>query len=337
MNVCSGFGITVYSSIFFLLELFSIIVLFYYYLRQIINLLNNQNNSYDKIDLILIYLSEIQLLLFFLMLCKDYNIFSLLVTINKFSQNLMICSLIMIIILGKYSQSKNAIINYFLITLLIGDILLFLIGINEREVFKKSEKESLSALITAILCVVINLAIIYKSYSFKVDVNRKINDNIDNNKLVSLNSNNSINSTNSNNTDVDFFNSILNHHLKNALTLLSVYFYILIPFCISYITEIILYFFDLNYSGIDIIIPKDDSNNNTTLYNETELNSSYYLSETPSKNNTCIFTQNNNNEFNFNKLLICFAFFVLKDFLPYFITYLMFFHYKLKYHRKISF
>ena len=85
---------------------------------------------------------------------------------------------------------------------------------------------------------------------FKVETNKKIEENLNNNKLVALrdcNSNEDINNNDNNNDDHnekneegDFFNTILNQHLSNAITILSVYFYILIPFLISYITEIIL-------------------------------------------------------------------------------------------------
>ena len=119
MLICVGFCSNLYYEIFKIIQFTSIIFLFFFFLRNIINLWNYPNNSYDRIDKILIYLSEIQLIILFVRLCLNYNIFSVLVSINKFSQNLMICSLLMIIILGKYSNSKTKIINYFLITLLI--------------------------------------------------------------------------------------------------------------------------------------------------------------------------------------------------------------------------
>ena len=251
MKVCGDFGSSIYSTFFILLEFISIIILFVMYLRKIIELWNNPNNSYDKIDLILIYLSEIQLIVFFLRLCENYNIFSVLVMINKFSQNLMICSLLIIIILGRYTNSKIKIINYFLITLLIADIILFLIGINDRESFDKSDAESMFNVIISFLCIILNTFIIYKSYLFKIETNKKIEENLNNNKLVALrnhNSNENINNNdnedyNEKNEEGDFFNTILNQHLSNAITILSVYFNILIPFLLSYIMEVILYFF----------------------------------------------------------------------------------------------
>ena len=355
MKVCGDFGSSIYSTFFILLEFISIIILFVMYLRKIIDLWNNPNNSYDKIDLILIYLSEIQLIVFFLRLCENYNIFSVLVMINKFSQNLMICSLLIIIILGRYTNSKIKIINYFLITLLIADIILFLIGINDKESFDKSDAESLFNVIISFLCIILNTFIIYKSYLFKIETNKKIEENLNNNKLVALrNSNENINDNDNDNDDYhekneegDFFNTILNQHLSNAITILSVYFNILIPFLISYIMEIILYFF---FSTNDKTSLNDneiiESNNNSTNVNDSYINNddlNYHINliiNEEYKNNisnSCIFLQDYKTNFDLGNLIVCFLFYLLRDFLPYFMTYLMFFYYKLKYHQRFSF
>jgi hypothetical protein len=347
MKICAGFGVTIFSTIFTSLEFIAIIVLFILYLRQIINLWNYPNASYDKIDLILIYLSEIQLITFFIRLILNYNIFSVLILINKFSQNLMICSLLMIIILDKYSNSKTKIINYFLMTLLITDILLFLIGINDDKSFKKAETESMFHMVMAIICSIINLIIIYYSYNFKMEGINKINDNLNKNKLVSLqnvnNINNDIDNENDNDyeeqsNEKDFFNTVLNQYLSNAITILSVYLYILIPFLISYIIEIIIYF----YFNSNIINTNDneirDNNNNNTTNNDTAVNNNtdYNNSQNININSdySCIFIQKNENYFGFGKFCICFILFILRDCLPYSMTYLMFFYYKLKHHRR---
>ena len=347
MKICGSFELTIYCRIFIFFEFISIIILFIFYLNKTINLCKYPNNSYDKIDLILIYLSEIQLVFFFLRLCQNYNIFTVLISINKFSQNLMICALIMIIILGKFSNSKTKIINYFLITLLIADILLFLININDNESFKKSDTESLSNLVVAILCVILNTIIAYKSYFFKNETNNKINDDFYKNKLISLNKIDSGNANDNENNENEFFNTIFNQHLSNAITILSVYFNILIPFLISYFIEIILYFFfNTNNNGNKKEKKEDIINNNNTTYideNNTLINliftnnSIYKLENLNKYNNSCIFLENAKNTFNFEKLIICSIFYILRDFLPYFMTYLMFFYYKLKYHRKLSF
>ena len=344
MKICGSFEMSIYCKIFIFFEIISIIILFIFYLNKSINLCKYPNNSYDKIDLILIYLSEIQLIFFFLRFCQNYNIFSVLISINKFSQNLMICALIMIIILGKFSNTKTKIINYFLLTLLITDILLFLININDNESFKKSDTESLSNVVVAILCVILNTIIAYKSYFFKNETNNKIKDNFYKKKLISLNKIDNDNSNNNENNESEFFNTIFNQHLSNAITILSVYFNILIPFLISYLIEIILFFFFNTNNKENKTEKKDIINNNITYSDENNNFSNLIFANNSNKfenlnkfNNSCIFLQDIKNTFNFEKLIICTIFFILRDFLPYFMTYLMFFYYKLKYHRKLSF
>ena len=344
MKICGNFEFSIYCKIFIFFEFISVIILFFFFLNKIIHLCKHPNNSYDKIDLILIYLSEIQIFLFFLRLCQNYNIFSVLISINKFSQNLMICSLIMIIILGKFSNTKTKIINYFLLTLLITDILLFLININDNESFKKSDTESLSNVVVAILCVILNIIIAYKSYFFKNETNNKIKDNFYKKKLISLNKIDNDNSNNNENNESEFFNIIFNQHLSNAITILSVYFNILIPFLISYLIEIILYFFFNTNNKENKTEKKDIINNNITYSDENNNFSNLIFANNSNKfenlnkfNNSCIFLQDIKNTFNFEKLIICTIFFILRDFLPYFMTYLMFFYYKLKYHTRLSF
>ena len=347
MLICVGFCSNLYYEIFKIIQFTSIIFLFFFFLRNIINLWNYPNNSYDRIDKILIYLSEIQLIILFVRLCLNYNIFSVLVSINKFSQNLMICSLLMIIILGKYSNSKTKIINYFLITLLITDILLFLIGIGDNESFKQSNVESLSNVITAFFCAFIDIIISFKSFLFKIETNNKINENFYQNKLVSLNTINDKDNDNENNnndernSEGDFLNTILNQHLNNAITILSVYFNILIPFFISYCVEIILYFFfNSNINEEENQNSIVQANNTNTIYNISNINITNITSDSNFTNNfenSCIFMEENNNFKNLYKIIICFIFFLLRDFLPYFMIYLMFFHYKVKFHKRVSF
>jgi hypothetical protein len=251
----------------------------------------------------------------------------------------------MIIILGKYSNSKTKIINYFLITLLITDILLFLIGIGDNESFKQSNVESLSNVITAFFCAFIDIIISFKSFLFKIETNNKINENFYQNKLVSLNTINDKDNENNNNdernSEGDFLNTILNQHLNNAITILSVYFNILIPFFISYCMEIILYFFfNSNINEEENKNSIIQTNNTNTTYNNSNINITNITSDSNFTNNfenSCIFMEENNNFKNLYKIIICFIFFLLRDFLPYFMIYLMFFHYKVKFHKRVSF
>ena len=131
MQICVNYIPSIYSNIFITIEYILIVILLLLYLKKINDLIKLPNISYDKIDLIIIYLSALQLLLFLIRLIKNYYIFSVLISINKFSQNLMICALLLLYILGKYEKGKATLIKYFLVTLLILDILIFLIDIND--------------------------------------------------------------------------------------------------------------------------------------------------------------------------------------------------------------
>ena len=111
MQICANYATSVYSTFFICIEYIIIIVLLLIFLKKINDLFNFPNISYDKIDLIIIYLSALQLLLFLVRLIKNYNLFTTLISINKFSQNLLICSLLLLYIIGKYEKGKITIIK----------------------------------------------------------------------------------------------------------------------------------------------------------------------------------------------------------------------------------
>ncbi len=120
---------------FICIEYFLIILLLLLFLKKIYDLFKYPNFSYDKIDIIIIYLSSLQLILFLFRLIKNYNIFSALILINKFSQNFLICALLSIYTLGNNENRKNTIVKYFLISLLILDILIFIIDLYYELIF----------------------------------------------------------------------------------------------------------------------------------------------------------------------------------------------------------
>ena len=153
---------SIYSKIFIFIEYFLIIIFLLVYLKKINDLIKFPNVLYDKIDIIIIYLSAFQLLLFLIRLIKNYSIFSILISINKFSQNLMI------------------------LTLLIFDIALFLIDINDSQPFDTKNDETISNLILYIFCLCFDCFICYKSYINKKNLNDKIDNNFERNKLDNI-------------------------------------------------------------------------------------------------------------------------------------------------------
>ena len=127
-----------------------------------------------------------------------------------------------------------------------------------------------------------------------------------------------------------FINTIYNKNLNNLITIIYVYFYILIPFLISYFID--LFFYLSNEGNINEERNDNITNNNNTNYMN---NTNNEFNKTEIYNNTCIFSSNSDsNKFNFINLIICFGFFCLRDIFPYLMIYLMFFYYKKKnYHR----
>ena len=333
MQVCAQYTASVYSTFFISTEYIAIIIILLLFSKKIYDLFNFQNISYDKIDLIIIYLSAIQLFLFLIRLIKNFNIFSVLISINKFSQNLMISALLMLYILGKHE--KTTIIKYFLVTLLILDIIIFLIGINDKQPFDTKNNETLDHLIISVFCLILDGFIWYKSYINKKIMNNKIVENYGINKLNNIiNKQEKLIGESTNNIENNgFIDSLFFQNLNNVVIIISIYFYILTTFFISYFIDFILYFsygsntntnnynYDHNKTKYKTMINNTDNTN----FNNTEINEN------------CIFNKIIENKFTFWKLIICFIFFFLKDILPYLVIFLMFFYYKLKYYQSSSF
>lgn len=325
MQICANYTTSVYSTFFICIEYIIIIVLLLIFLKKINDLFNFPNISYDKIDLIIIYLSALQLLLFLVRLIKNYNLFTTLISINKFSQNLIICSLLLLYIIGKYEKGKITIIKYFLVTLLILDILIFLLYINDNQPFDIRYKETIDHLVINLICLIFDCLIGYKSFFNKKIMNDNIFDNNKKNKLDNIiNTEERLIGENEN----DFINTIYLQNLNNAIIIISIYFYILVTFLISYFIDFISYFsYNLSINtNIKVDIDYNESNYNNTI----KINNTVF-------NNSCIFIQENENKFTFWNLIICFIFFLLRDIFPYIIIYFMLFIYKLKYYQRSSF
>ena len=331
MQICSEYTSCNYSIFFTCLEYILIIILFFLYLKKINDLIRLPNILYDKIDLIIIYLSALQLFFFLIRLIKNYNIFSVLISINKFSQNLLICTLLLIYILSKYEKRKTTILKYFLVTLLILDILIFLIEINDSQPFDIKDKETIDHLIISFFCLILDGFLCYKSF-----VNKNVM-NFENSEVKKLDNiinkeENLIEEQNNNKENNEFLNTIYYQNLTNINIIISIYFYTLITFLISYFVDIFMYF---SYkSGIQ----ENNNINNDTIYNNTNFNETINNHDNNTINNIYIYnSQNDDNQCNFLELILCFIYFLLRDILPYLVIFLMFFYYKLKYYHRSSF
>lgn len=143
---------------------------------------------------------------------------------------------------------------------------------------------------------------------------------------------NLIEEQNNNKENNEFLNTIYYQNLTNINIIISIYFYTLITFLISYFVDIFLYF---SYkSGIQ----ENNNINNDTIYNNTNFNETINNHDNNTINNIYIYnSQNDDNKCNFLELILCFIYFLLRDILPYLVIFLMFFYYKLKYYHRSSF
>ena len=312
-----------YSKIFIFVEYILIIILFLLFLYKINELIKFPNILYDKIDIIIIYLSAFQLFLFLIRLMKNYSIFSILITINKFSQNLMILTLLVIYIFGKYEKGKTAIIKYFFVTLFILDIAIFLIDINNSQLFDTKNDDTISNLILYIFCLCFDCFICYKSYINKKNLKNNFYNNFENNKLDNIikkdeqllgeeKNNNELKEISKENEN-EIINTIYSQNLNNVIIIISIYFYILVTFLISYFIDIILY---LSYK---INIEDNNYNNhNETNYNDTiSNNNTYFNIRIPKIRGPRIYSRA------YGNLILCLTFLVCRDILPYLFIYLI--------------
>lgn len=333
MQIYFNYITSIFSTFFIIIEYIIIIFFLIIFLKKINDLIQFPNVSYDKIDLIIIYLSSLQLFLFLVQLIKNYNIFSVLISINKFSQNLMICALLLLYNLEKFKKGKTNIIKYFLVTLLILDIIIFLVYINDNQPFDTKYNETIDHLILYLLCLIMDFYIWFKSFVNKRTMSDQIIANNGNNKLDNIinKEEDLINIDNLEKNDDNenrFINAIYIQNLQNVIVIITIYFYILLTFVISYLVDFILYFSykSSKSSNIDI-----DDNYNITNCNITIPNNDSEF------NNTYRFLQDKETQFTFWNLIVYFIFFFFRDIFPYVVIYLMFFIYKLKYYHRPSF
>ena len=321
---------------FICIEYILIILLLLLFLKKIYDLFKYPNFSYDKIDIIIIYLSSLQLILFLFRLIKNYNIFSALILINKFSQNFLICTLLSIYTLGNNENRKNTIVKYFLISLLILDILIFIIDLYNEHIFEINNKETIVYLIISIICLLLDGYICYKSFINKKNMSSTNIENFAPKKLNNIIKKEEplieeINKGNNENKENEFIDALYYQNLNKVMIIITLYFYILFTFLISYILDIILYFSYTSNAQSNDINNNGTKNNDTMIFNTTNEHNNTEI------NNTSTFSQNIEEQYTFCKLIICFFVFFFRDIFPYLIIYLMLFYYKLNYYHRSSF
>jgi len=114
MYIC--YGNTIWGFLFFIIEIMSLAILTYLYTKFTMKIRkNNEIHNYEKLDLIIIFLSifQVYLMLFSLVVSNNFG-FSILQEISKFTQNMIICGclLFQIFLWQKYPIAIYIIKNY---------------------------------------------------------------------------------------------------------------------------------------------------------------------------------------------------------------------------------
>ena len=343
MQICSNYTQNTFSSIFITIEYIIIIILLLLFIKKIYELYKLPHNTYAEIDIVIIYLSSLQLILLLIRLIKNYNLFSFLISINKFSMNFLICIFLLMYILGQKEQSNASIVKYFFLALLFLDILIIIVEINYVKMFDIDNKDTIVDLIISIFCLIFDGFIWYKSLINKKNMNNKLMENNEPNKLSNIinkdenliEEKNDVN--NEKKEEYGFINNIYYQNLKNLSVLITVYFYILFAFIIAYLFDFILYFFNNSNINTNDINNNNNNGNNTTSNNDTMLYNNIIKYNNTEINNDCIFSQNTEEVLSSWKLIVCFIIFFFRDIVPYLVIYIMFFYYKSNYYQRLSF
>lgn len=164
MEVCFG-----NNSIGYLLTLIEIIIslaLLYLYLSKIREIYQNgYKDNFEKLDLFIIFLSVFLLICCILGFIMNFYLFSVLITILKFSINTVIQCLLLGIFLWKYSYLTNIIINYFLGTIIIADLIFFFFAFLQYSPFTHTECKAFTESMVNFLSIFFN-CVIYCAYFY---------------------------------------------------------------------------------------------------------------------------------------------------------------------------
>lgn len=124
MLICSGKSI--YGLLFHYTSCFSLFIFVSFYALSLVKYFqNNERNKIHKFDVFILTFSFSQVLLMFFYFIKPYFLLSLFITLLKFTQNTIICCLLLVILKWKFDSIYVTLMNYTLILILLVDFLCF--------------------------------------------------------------------------------------------------------------------------------------------------------------------------------------------------------------------
>ena len=294
MNICKGS--TIYYYIFFILEIILLLLLIIFYIKYLYKYFINYNinkDNFEKFDILILFLSCFQIIIILItIIIKDIYLFDIFLIILKFTENIMIALLLIMILFWKNEIIIFFISNYFIISIIILDTCLFLISIFIKNPFEKNKNNDKTLLQIIVYLISFLMNIILIIFSLK-KYNMNVNDYI----------------------DINFVNQFYKEKFKEYIDLnkyyLKIYLIILITFFLSFGIDILLTIIFCD----NIIIKKNINNNNKNIYIDIK-----------KENGNC--DNNLYSNFYIKKLLICFFLFILRDFLPHLYIFLTFFIFK---------
>lgn len=273
MYVC--YGNTFWSNLFSFFEIISIAFLAYLYTKYTANIRKtNEIQNYENIDLIIIFLSIIQvyLMLFSLVISNNFG-FAILQEILKFTQNIIIWGLLLlqICIWQKFPIALYIVKNYVYVFILFNLFILLCGFFFEYSFLEINFCYSIILKILPVLAFVFNLILIamaiYNNYQEQSE-SRK------NGAMIYENDN---------------LGAIIEKFSSSLQKMRKYYLIFIIYFTVSYFVDVYFKFSNIKY---DDNVYNYKSSKNNTLINNNNLNNKNTFSDNIISNNTYIYNSN---------------------------------------------
>lgn len=291
MNICTG--TTAWSHFFSLCEIVLTSGLLFFYLKAIWNLIvHNEKDFYEKLDLLVIFLSSSQIVLFLIMfLFNEYFIISFIISILKLNENAIICCLLLVIIMWKYYTVTFVIVNYFMMFILVFDILCFLFGIFTYKPFNTDYCKPKVVILLVLLGFILDIGAIVSGIYLKSSETEE---------------------TAELTTEGDqlFINNMFNKYVDSMKRMMKSYLIITLLFLSSF--------------TIDLLFQIIFKNNHIPIKTEQELPKLDTISSVP----VCNYYGSFGNEYSMKQFFICFLSFCLRDIIPHLAIYFSILIYK---------
>lgn len=331
MNIC--LGTTGWSLLFSICEIIPIITIGFYYTKNIYFIYKNeQQERYEFLDWILIYLSTIQIyLILFSLVIGFYFGFALILEILKFSQNFLISGILLyqILIWHKYVITYE-IVKYFIVALCAIDLISLIIGLKFEFSFS-----DLSGCRSDTILTLVSVALFIDILIISFAVYKNLEEKSDNKSLNILVE------------DQHNLNDLIQRFATNIKKMKKYYLIIVITFTLSYFIDVYYNIFmqtqKLEFDEIGLINVKNIKFFGNSESFNNQFNFSLKFNNMSNSGNHSDFFNNLNNtvtdepcysnsdfgeKFTFKEYLVCCISFFFRDLGPHIYIFLALFIYK---------